>query len=50
VIFSLRLTLFNQAYDSLNEVAKDTLTKEPGAHIYRFWKTEGKDEFVCVEK
>jgi quinol monooxygenase YgiN len=34
----------------LAEVAKDTLENEPGAKIYRFYKVEGRDEFVCVEK
>lgn len=34
----------------LDEVAKETFENEPGAKIYRFWKTQGKDEFVCVEK
>lgn len=31
------------------EVAEATL-KEEGAKIYRFYKTEGKDEFVFMEK
>lgn len=39
-----------QVQESLNEVARDTLANEPGALIYKSWKAEGKDEFVCVEK
>ncbi|KAG7406659.1 hypothetical protein DER46DRAFT_671803 [Fusarium sp. MPI-SDFR-AT-0072] len=38
-----------EAHACLTEVAEATL-KEPGAKIYRFYKTEGKDEFVCMEK
>jgi hypothetical protein len=38
-----------QAYECLAEVAEATM-KEEGAKIYRFYKTEGKDEFVCMEK
>ncbi|UZP39174.1 hypothetical protein NXS19_006990 [Fusarium pseudograminearum] len=39
----------DEAYACLTEVAEATL-KEDGAKIYRFYKTEGKDEFVCMEK
>ncbi|KAI1036166.1 hypothetical protein LB504_011605 [Fusarium proliferatum] len=39
----------DEAHACLAEVAEATL-KEPGAKIYRFYKTEGKDEFVCMEK
>ncbi|RBR08447.1 uncharacterized protein FIESC28_10247 [Fusarium coffeatum] len=39
----------DEAHACLTEVAEATL-KEPGAKIYRFYKTEGKDEFVCMEK
>ncbi|KAM0304274.1 hypothetical protein ACHAPM_002352 [Fusarium culmorum] len=39
----------DEAYACLTEVAEATL-KEEGAKIYRFYKTEGKDEFVCMEK
>ncbi|KAF5534375.1 antibiotic biosynthesis [Fusarium phyllophilum] len=39
----------DEAHACLTEVAEATL-KEPGAKIYRFFKTEGKDEFVCMEK
>ncbi|KAF5710078.1 antibiotic biosynthesis [Fusarium mundagurra] len=39
----------SEAHACLTEVAEATL-KEPGAKIYRFYKTEGKDEFVCMEK
>ncbi|KAF4457257.1 conidial development protein fluffy [Fusarium austroafricanum] len=38
-----------EAHACLTEVAEATL-KEPGAKIYRFFKSEGKDEFVCMEK
>lgn len=38
-----------QAHACLAEVAEAT-AKEGGAKIYRFYKTEGKDEFVCMEK
>lgn len=41
--------LNSQAHACLAEVAAATL-KEPGAKIYRFYKTDGKDEFVCMEK
>ncbi|KAI9903800.1 hypothetical protein N3K66_000329 [Trichothecium roseum] len=39
-----------EVHACLAEVAKETLEKEPGAKIYRYYKTEGKDEFVCIEK
>lgn len=39
-----------QVLDALAEVAADTFNNEPGALIYRFYKVEGKDEFVCIEK
>ncbi|KAF5563645.1 antibiotic biosynthesis [Fusarium napiforme] len=39
----------HEAHACLAEVAEATL-KEPGAKIYRFYKTEGKDEYVCMEK
>ncbi|KAF5618294.1 antibiotic biosynthesis [Fusarium sp. NRRL 25303] len=35
----------DEAHACLAEVAEATL-KEPGAKIYRFYKTEGKDEFA----
>ncbi|KAI6758454.1 hypothetical protein HG530_010694 [Fusarium avenaceum] len=38
-----------EAHACLAEVAEAT-AKEGGAKIYRFYKTEGKDEFVCMEK
>ncbi|KAG5659771.1 hypothetical protein KAF25_002330 [Fusarium avenaceum] len=38
-----------EAHACLAEVAEAT-AKEEGAKIYRFYKTEGKDEFVCMEK
>lgn len=41
--------LNSKAHACLAEVAEATL-KESGAKIYRFYKTEGKDEFVCMEK
>ncbi|KAF4974095.1 hypothetical protein FZEAL_8968 [Fusarium zealandicum] len=39
----------DEAYRCLAEVAAATMN-EPGAKIYRFYKTEGKNEFVCIEK
>ncbi|KAJ4251536.1 hypothetical protein NW762_011524 [Fusarium torreyae] len=39
----------DEAHACLTEVAEATL-KEEGAKIYRFYKTEGKNEFVCIEK
>ncbi|KAG5760748.1 hypothetical protein H9Q72_011148 [Fusarium xylarioides] len=39
----------DEAHACLAEVAEATL-KEPGAKIYRFYKTEGENEFVCMEK
>ncbi|KAL2206291.1 hypothetical protein CC79DRAFT_865842 [Sarocladium strictum] len=39
-----------EVQNALNEVAADTFKNEPGALIYRSWKVEGKDEFVCIEK
>lgn len=39
-----------QAYDCFQEIATQTLEKEPGAKMYRFYKVEGKDEFIWMEK
>lgn len=41
--------LTGQAYICFAEVAAATM-EEPGAKMYRFYKTEGKDEFVFIEK
>ncbi|EON99183.1 putative antibiotic biosynthesis protein [Phaeoacremonium minimum UCRPA7] len=32
------------------KVGKETEAKEPAAKIYRWFKTEGKNEFVFIEK
>ena len=40
----------NQAHECFEEVTKATMENEPGAKMYRFYKVEGKDEFVWIEK
>lgn len=49
-VLSISLTFVMQVHDALSEVAQATLRNEPGAKIYRFFKSEDKDEFVCIEK
>lgn len=39
-----------QVYDCFQEMASQTLEKEPGAKMYRFYRVEGKNEFVWMEK
>ncbi|KAF4470699.1 antibiotic biosynthesis [Fusarium albosuccineum] len=39
----------DEAQKAFEEVAEATLN-EPGAKIYRFYQTEGKNEFVSIEK
>ncbi|KAH6871421.1 hypothetical protein B0T10DRAFT_591157 [Thelonectria olida] len=39
----------DEAFASFQEIAEET-AKEPGAKVYRFYKVEGKNEFVWIEK
>ncbi|KAH8659825.1 hypothetical protein BX600DRAFT_513493 [Xylariales sp. PMI_506] len=39
-----------QVVEFFDKVAKETETKEAAAKIYRYYKVEGKDEFVWIEK
>ncbi|KAF7561813.1 hypothetical protein G7046_g2334 [Stylonectria norvegica] len=39
-----------EAFASFAEVAKATEENEPGAKMYRFYKVEGKNEFIWIEK
>lgn len=51
-IQSIILTGHNilQVIEFFNRVSQETKDKEPAALIYRWYKVEGKNEFVFMEK
>lgn len=47
---NLKLIQCAQAVEFFTKVGQATEEKEPAAKIYRWFKTEGKNEFVFIEK
>ncbi|KAL1871317.1 hypothetical protein VTK73DRAFT_2113 [Phialemonium thermophilum] len=40
----------DEVYASFAELAREVMEHEPDAKMYRFYKTQGKDEIVIMEK
>ncbi|ROV88402.1 hypothetical protein VPNG_10296 [Cytospora leucostoma] len=46
----VRKVIQNSVVEFFTKVGKATEEQEPAAEIYRWYKVEGKDEFVFIEK